>query len=206
MASSIIYQPFSMVYTSSKKLVLLHCETLRIFQGFPDFENRMKKYIFPAALYLGAVLSYAALWFPATATAQTADALMPYDEAADAVVEVAAAIDAARKANKLLLINFGANWCPDCRAFAAAAEAPEMQALIDKSFVSVKVDVGNWDKHPDLVASWGNPIEGGIPSIVVATPERELLFSTKAGQLSKARRMGPTEFAAFFEHLASLAR
>ncbi len=34
MAPRIIYNLFSMAYTSSKKLALLHCNNLRIFQRF----------------------------------------------------------------------------------------------------------------------------------------------------------------------------
>ena len=133
-----------------------------------------------------------------------AAAPMPYDETADAAAAVVAALAEAEANGKLLLIEFGANWCPDCRAFAAAVQAPEAQAVIEEKFVAVKVDVGNWDKHPEVVDAWGNPIEGGIPAIVVATAQGKVLFSTKAGQLAKARSMGPDDFAAFFEHLAAL--
>ena len=147
------------------------------------------------------LLSAAVTW----AQPSPADDLMPYDEQADAAVEIAAAIETAAAAGKLLLIDFGANWCPDCRAFAAATRSPQPQAVLAEHFVAVKVDVGNWDKHPQVVAAWGDPIEGGIPAIVVATPGREVLFSTKAGQLSKARHMAPAEFAEFFTYLASLA-
>ena len=110
----------------------------------------------------------------------------------------------ARDEGKLLLLNFGANWCTDCRAFEAACRDPAIQPVIDDHFVSVKVDVGNWDKHPDVVAAWGNPIEGGIPAVVVATADGESLFSTKAGQLARARHMGREAFADFFAQLAAL--
>ena len=133
-----------------------------------------------------------------------AAAPMPYDETVDAAAAVAAALEEAEANGKLLLIEFGANWCPDCRAFAAAIQAPEARAVIEEKFVAVKVDVGDWHKHPGVVAAWGNPIEGGIPAIVVANAQGEVLFSTKAGQLAKARSMGPEDFAAFFEHLAAL--
>ncbi len=88
---------------------------------------------------------------------------MPYDETADGATGVAAALADAEANGKLLLIEFGANWCPDCRAFAAAIQAPEARAVIEEKFVAVKVDVGDWDKHPEVVAAWGNPIEGGHP-------------------------------------------
>ena len=130
---------------------------------------------------------------------------MPYDETADAAVDVAAAVDQVRAEGKLLLIEFGANWCPDCRAFAEALRSPEARAVVAEKFVSVKVDVGDWDKHPEVVAAWGNPIAGGIPAIVVATAEGRVLFSTSGGQLARARNMGPDDFAAFFARLAVLA-
>jgi thiol-disulfide isomerase/thioredoxin len=138
--------------------------------------------------------------------AQTSDTIeFPYDEMADASEEVQAAIEEARSSGRLLLLNFGANWCPDCRIFARAADNPAIKPGIDRDFVVVKIDVGNWDKHPDVVAAWGNPIEGGIPALVVARPDGEILLSTRAGQLSRARHMSDAEMSDFFTRLAGLA-
>ena len=44
---------------------------------------------------------------------------MPYDGAADPHVQVAAAQAKARREHKLLLVDLGGNWCPDCRLLAA---------------------------------------------------------------------------------------
>jgi len=129
----------------------------------------------------------------------------PYDESADAAADVEAAIARAAAEGRLLLLTFGANWCTDCRAFDAAMNDPALAAVQADHFVPVKIDVGNWDKHPDVVAAWDDPIAGGIPAVVVATPAREILYSTKAGELATARQMGPEQFAAFFERLAALA-
>lgn len=134
----------------------------------------------------------------------TADAIRPFDEHADAAAELALAMTLARETDKLVLINFGANWCPDCRAFEAACQGPEIRPLIDAHFVVAKVDVGDWHKNPELVDAWDNPIEGGIPAVVIATPDQEILFTTKAGQLSKARHMGHDGLKAFFERIAAL--
>ena len=134
----------------------------------------------------------------------TNDLIQPYDETADASQDVELAIRQARADGKLVLINFGANWCPDCREFEKACLNEETKKLIDAHFVVAKVDVGNWDKNPELVAAWDNPIAGGIPAVVLATPDKQVLFTTKAGQLSKARNMGVASLHRFFLHLASL--
>lgn len=130
----------------------------------------------------------------------------PYDEAADAAASVEAALQAAESEGKLLLLNFGANWCPDCRALSRAMEEPELAAILDDRFVMVKIDVGNWDKNPGVVDDWGNPIGEGIPAIVVARPDGEILFATRRGQISTAREMGQEQFAEFFRLLAGLGQ
>lgn len=129
----------------------------------------------------------------------------PYDESADAGADVDAAITRAAAEGRLLLLTFGANWCTDCRAFDAAMNDPALAAVLADHFVPVKIDVGNWDKHPEVVAAWDDPIAGGIPAVVVATPAGDILYTTKAGELATARQMGPEQFAAFFERLAALA-
>jgi protein disulfide-isomerase len=130
----------------------------------------------------------------------------PYDEAADAAADVEAAVAEARATGRLVLLNFGANWCPDCRAFSRAMEDPELAAIIDHRFVMAKIDVGNWDKNPGVVDDWDNPIAEGIPAVVVATPDGEILFATSRGQISSARTMGQREFAEFFRLLADLGK
>ena len=133
-----------------------------------------------------------------------ADPAKPYDESADAKADIATALTRAQAENKLMLITFGANWCPDCRAFDKAIRQPELAAAIDERYVLVKIDVGNWDKNIDVIQRFGNPIAGGIPSIVVLDSQEHNLYATKAGQLAASRNMSGSEFARFFEAMATL--
>jgi len=133
-----------------------------------------------------------------------ADSSNPYDESADARADISAALARAGVENKLMLVTFGANWCPDCRAFDKAIHEPELAATIDERYVLVKVDVGNWDKNVDIVQRFGNPIAGGIPSIVVLDAQEHKLYATMAGQLASSRNLSPTEFARFFEAMSQL--
>ena len=135
-----------------------------------------------------------------------ADPSRPYDESADAKADIAAAFAQAQAENKLMLITFGANWCPDCRAFDKAIHEPELATTIDRRYVLVKVDVGNWDKNIDVVQRFGNPISGGIPSIVVLDAQENSLYATKAGQLASSRSMSTVQFAQFFEVMSQLGQ
>ena len=128
----------------------------------------------------------------------------PYDENADAAADVARAFADAGAQNKHVLMVFGANWCPDCRVFDAAMSSDEVAALLSERFEVVKIDVGNWDKHLQLNDAWGDPIGGGIPAVVVADHNQQLLYSTKAGELAKARSMGEDDLYRYFAQLSGL--
>jgi protein disulfide-isomerase len=112
----------------------------------------------------------------------------PYDEKADATVDVQQAIAAAQGAHKQVLLVFGANWCPDCRALDKAMHGSS-QHLIDGSFDVVKIDVGNFDKNLTLAQRYGNPIAKGIPAVVVVGARNQVLYSTKGGELANAGHM-----------------
>lgn len=129
----------------------------------------------------------------------------PYDEKADADKVVAAAKAKARKQGKILIVDLGGNWCPDCRILAGAVELPEMKAFIDKHFVMVTVDVGRFDKNLQVPAHYGitQRLEG-VPALLVIDPRTDrLLDEGKVAALSDARHMSPQALA---EWLAQWAR
>ena len=112
----------------------------------------------------------------------------PYDEKADAAADVQHAIAAAHSEHKQVLLVFGANWCPDCRALDQAMHGTS-QHLIDSKFEVVKIDVGNFDKNLDLAQRYGNPIAKGIPAAVVVGHANQVVYSTRNGELANARQM-----------------
>ncbi len=148
-----------------------------------------------------ALLALLCLGVMADMSATTRQSTFPYDEAANAESDVAAAAAAAKAEGRLLMVNFGANWCPDCRALAAAIDQEPLASLLAEHFVMVKVDVGNWDKHQALVRRYGNPIANGIPAIAVVDQTGTVRYTTQAGELATARNMGGDELQRFFEQL-----
>jgi protein disulfide-isomerase len=131
---------------------------------------------------------------------------LPYDETADANVVVRQAL-AGAKANKVpVLVILGANWCEDCRALDNALKSGRSAQLLAREFMVVKVDVGNFDRNLDLVAAYGNPIKQGIPAVVVLSPNNEILYATKAGELADARRMSEVGIYEFFKRFSTNAK
>ena len=131
---------------------------------------------------------------------------LPYDESADARADIRNAIVAARADRVPVLIIFGANWCKDCRALDTALKSPGNAAFIAREFKVVKVDVGKFDRNLDLALAYGNPIKKGIPAVVVLSPDMDVVYVTRAGELADARRMSERGIYDFFKGITQTAK
>ena len=121
----------------------------------------------------------------------------PYDEKANADQAVATAKARARAEHKLLLIDLGGNWCPDCRILAGTMELPSLKPFVEAHYVVVTVDVGRFDKNLQIPAHYGvrKRLEG-VPSLLVVDPVSDRLVDEgHISALSDARSMGPQALA-----------
>jgi thiol-disulfide isomerase/thioredoxin len=130
----------------------------------------------------------------------------PYDPALDVEAAYRAAIASAAAEDRLVLVVFGANWCPDCRRLAEELSRGTLAALIERELVVVKVDVGNWDHNLEFVARFGEPIASGIPSIALVGSDGVPRFVTRAGELATVRHAKTENLTAWFEALIRAAR
>lgn len=139
------------------------------------------------------LLAGAATAAPVPAVAETVIVPLPhpYDETQDASAALQAAREEARRTHRELLVEFGANWCPDCRALAGAMALPDVAPWVAQHFVTVKVDVGRFSKNLDLARQFGLDVKA-IPAVAVATPNGMLLNKGQTLVLSDARTMTPT--------------
>src|ERR1041385_7358109 len=131
---------------------------------------------------------------------------LPYDESADAKAAVQQALAAAKESRTPVFVIFGANWCEDCRALDRAIQSGRSAQLLGREFKVVKVDIGNFDRNLDLVAAYGNPIKKGIPAAVVLSPNNEVLYATRAGELADARRMSESGIYDFLRKVTQTAK
>ncbi|WP_165190748.1 thioredoxin family protein [Caulobacter soli] len=119
----------------------------------------------------------------------------PYDEKADAEADVAAALKRAKKAHKLTLIDFGGNWCPDCRIFAGLIEQPDLKAFVDKHYEVVTVNVGRYDQNMQIPARYGIDKLKGVPTFLVVDTKGKLVNPDALFALTDARHMTPQALA-----------
>jgi thioredoxin 1 len=131
---------------------------------------------------------------------------MPYDESRDAKADVRQALAEARAANTPVLLIFGANWCQDCRALDAALSKGRNAELVKREYKVVKIDVGRFDRNTDLDTAYGHPIKKGIPAAVILSPQNEVLYATRLGELADARHMSETGIYDFFRKVTDDAK
>ena len=132
-----------------------------------------------------------------TSFAQLAQPLpKPYDEAGDATRDVDAAMARAKAAHKLLLIDMGGNWCPDCRVLAGTLALPDLTPWVHAHFEVVTVDVGHFTKNMDIATRFGAQAPHGVPAVLVIDPRSgKLIDEGHTVALSDARSMSPQALA-----------
>ncbi|QCE34764.1 thioredoxin family protein [Acetobacteraceae bacterium] len=99
------------------------------------------------------------------------------------------AFEAARKNNKLILLDFGANWCPDCRVLAGILANPEVSKWVKAHFAVATINVDHLDNaNMKKARRWGVEIHA-IPTVLALTPNGTLLNKDALLALGDARKM-----------------
>ena len=123
----------------------------------------------------------------------------PYDKAADAHKDIEAALRQARADDRLVLLDFGANWCLDCIVLSRLFEDKTVRSFLQDNFHVVQVDVGNWDRNLDVSRKYGSPIDNGIPAVVILAGSGDVIASTKNGALADARTATAREVLGYLQ-------
>lgn len=161
----------------------------------------MKSAIYLGLAAFGAVISTAAYAekaprLHARTLEQLAPLPLPYDQNADAAADLSAARARAKATNKLLLIDFGGNWCADCRILGGVLEQPEMRPFIKRHFEVLTIDVGLFNRNMDILAHYGFKQIQGVPAVFVVDPKTDKLINqTSVVALEDARSMTPQSIA-----------
>jgi thiol:disulfide interchange protein len=117
----------------------------------------------------------------------------PYDEKADADAQIAAAAARARAGHKLLLIDFGGNWCGDCRILAGVMRLPEVQPFIDQHYEVVTVDVGRLDRNTQVLARYGVSDIEGVPALLIIDEQGKVLNRRELLDVTDKRHTRPQQ-------------
>ncbi len=153
-----------------------------------------------------AVVMCAVMMLPATlhAADSATKAARPaiYDEQADATQQIAEALTRAKANRQHVLLQFGANWCGWChRLHQLFASDPKIAARLKADYVVVLVDV-NKDHNAATNQRYGNPMQFGLPVLVVLDADGKQLTTQDTGKLEEGDHHDPAKVLAFLERWA----
>jgi thiol:disulfide interchange protein len=119
----------------------------------------------------------------------------PYDPGADAAGAVDAALARSRKSGKPVVLDFGANWCVDCRVFAGVLALPEMRRYVARNFELVTIDVGQFDRNLEIAGRYGVKLTAVPAVLVVEARTGKLRNRRNVLGIGDARTMQPQQMA-----------
>jgi thiol:disulfide interchange protein len=120
--------------------------------------------------------------------------------------DISAALLQARADKKLVLLDFGADWCLDCVVLSALFRDKTVAPYLNQHFHVVKIDIGEWNRNLDVSKEYGDPIKKGVPAVVVLSPRGSMVASTGNGALSTARRAKASDVLTLLQGWVAQAR
>ena len=124
-----------------------------------------------------------------------------YDPGRDAVRDVDDAVAEAAQAHKRVLVEVGGRWCIWCHIMDRFFdENPDMTALRDRNYVTVKVNFSPESKNEKLLSRY--PKIPGYPHLFVLDSDGRLLHSQDTSILEQGKGYNKERFRAFLERWA----
>ena len=124
-----------------------------------------------------------------------------YPDVSRARADLEAALAEAAKSGKRVLVDFGGNWCGDCKVLDINLRKPENLALLDKHYVMVHVNVGDKgiSDNFDIAERFGIPLKKGVPALAVLDSKGAVVFAHRNGEFESMRKIDPKSVREFLE-------
>lgn len=120
-----------------------------------------------------------------------------YPPGANAPAELRNALAEAARENKRIILDFGGNWCPDCRVLQIYFHTPPNLELLKANYILVPINIGEYDENTDLAARYGIPLKKGVPALAVLDSQGHILYSQNHGEFEDMHAMVPSSVTAF---------
>lgn len=114
------------------------------------------------------LLAFVLMFISAVSFSQKNDG--PYNANQNFKADLEKAITQATQENKIILLQFGGNWCPWCLRFHALVNSvPKLDSLMKQNYVYVLVNVPRekGKRDPELFRQYGYPDRFGFPVFVL---------------------------------------
>jgi hypothetical protein len=129
-----------------------------------------------------------------------------FDIQADGNAQIAAALARAKSEAKRVLITLGTNWDPWSRRLHRTFVAnPLINRRLAADYVLVLIDVNtrkNAKRNADLNEKYGNPIQHGLPSLIVLDPDGRVLVTQETGKFEASGHHDAEKLGAFLARWA----
>jgi len=114
-----------------------------------------------------------------------------YPDPSRAATDIEAALREASATHRRVLVDFGGDWCTDCKVLDAYLKRPENAALLAHGYVVVHVNVGarGIDRNFEVARRYGIPLEKGVPALAVLDADGKVVYSQKKGEFESMRHM-----------------
>ncbi|HEY0968812.1 MAG TPA: thioredoxin family protein [Opitutaceae bacterium] len=133
-----------------------------------------------------------------------------YDPTADGTAQIETALKQAKAENKRVLLKFGANWCSWCRALDGLMHTnTDVKAALARDYVVVLIDVNTRKgvkRNEAVNLKYGNPIQHGLPVLVVLDANDQPLVTQETGILEEGKGHDPAKVLAFLTKWAPPSR
>lgn len=120
-----------------------------------------------------------------------------YPAPSQAKADIAAALRTAAAKHKRVILDFGGNWCGDCKVLDIYFHNQHNLPILEANFVLVHVNVGRFDANTDIAARYNIPLQKGVPALAVLSTKGKLLYSQTGGEFEDMRHMEPTSVTEF---------
>jgi len=124
-----------------------------------------------------------------------------YDESADSAKQIAEAQARAKKENKNVLLQFGANWCGWCHKLHKLCESDQaIREELKSNYVVALIDV-NKGHNKDLIEKY-EAERMGLPFVVILDANGKHLTTKNTGELEEGDHHSPQKVTEFLKKWA----
>jgi thioredoxin-related protein len=130
---------------------------------------------------------------------------LPYKSDVDVRAAVEAGKARAAESGKLLMVTFGANWCPDCLTLQKNLRDPETRDYAERHFEMVNIDVGDSVRSARVERDLGMAVNT-IPLAVFYSSDGKPVCDTQRGELKPSRHYSSREILGFLREVVDYRR
>lgn len=120
-----------------------------------------------------------------------------YPDNPNAKADVHNALLRARREHKRVILDFGGNWCPDCKVLDIYLHDPANAPILNANFILVHINIGRYDENLDVAEKYQVPLKKGVPALAVLDSDGKLLYSQRTGEFEAMRNMASNSVTQF---------